>query len=374
MKKLSVVLVAVLLVTLTACMPENTEIKYRLVIEGIGVDYNDEKKEYEISVQVLETGSSEEQSQSRTYLAKGKTVAKAISSLTEETGKYPLYSQNRMIIIGSSVKGDRLIKALNFFVREYTSRPDVFIAVATGSAGDILNVKTEGESTAKLIETSVEQSFETSVSPDTELFDVVNLSLEENTDFILPLVEITGDKEKSVKVTGSAVFSGEDRQLHLSDRETFFVQLAADNAKRGTFCVFTDCESALEIMNTDTKIKVDYRNGVPAADISVKMTVDIIEYGSEEFTDLDEETVRQIEKAASAYITSGIGETLTRIIKEEKCDILRLNRRFYKKFPREYEAIKDEWRDTLPSAEIKISADVRVGRIGQMTVSKQIEK
>lgn len=374
MKKLSVLLILGLLVTLTACMPENTEIKYRLVIEGIGVDYNSEKEEYEVSVQVLDTGSSEEQSQSKTYLAKGKTVAKAVSSLTEETGKYPLYSQNRMIIIGSSLTGDRMIKALNFFVREYTSRPDVFIAVATGSASDILNVKTQGESTARLIETAIDQSNETSVSPDTELFDVVNLSLEKNTDFILPLVEITGDKEKSVKVTGSAVFTGSDRRIHLSDSETFFVLVASDKAKRGTFCIFTDGEAALEIMNTKTKINTDYRNGVPSFDIEVKMTVDIIEYGSEEFTDLDEETVRQIERTATAYIRDGINEVCNRILKEEKCDILRLGRRFYKKFPERYDEIRNEWRDTLPSAEINVKADVRVGRIGQMTVSKQIEK
>lgn len=372
MKKLSAVLCVIALLTLTACMPENTEIKYRLVIEGIGVDYNEEKNVYEVSVQVLET-ENEEKSQSKTYTVKGETIAKAITTLTESTGKYPLYSQNRLIILGSSVRGDRMIKALNFFVREYTSRPDVYVVTSTGKASEVLNVKATGESTAKLIESEVEQSHNTSVCIDTKLFEAVNLSLEENSTFFIPLTEITNEytSEKTVKVTGSSVFSKDGKGIFLSDTETFYTLLALDKAKKGTFTSKAeDTRAALEIMNTDTKIKVSEKDGKPVFDIKIRMTVDITEYESSEFTDLDADAVKKIEKQASSHIKSGVEETVRRIVKEEKCDILRLGRRFYRKFPDEYDKIKDNWQNLLPEMQINISADVKVGRIGQMTITR----
>ena len=146
MKKLNFIFLIILLLLLTSCMSQETEIKNRLVISGIGVDYNKDKNEYELIVQVLETSkNSSEPGKSEVpvtnYSVNGKTIAQAITSLGENTGKTPLYSQNRMIILGSSVTDARMIKALNFFVREYTSRPDVFIAAAEGKASDILTIK-----------------------------------------------------------------------------------------------------------------------------------------------------------------------------------------------------------------------------------------
>ncbi len=372
MKKLSAVLCVIILLTLTACMPENTEIKYRLVIEGIGVDYDKEKNVYEVTVQVLETENSEK-SQSKTYTVKGETIAEAISSLTESTGKYPLYSQNRIIILGSSVMGDRMIKTLNFFVREYTSRPDVYIVAATGKASDVLGVSSAGESTAKLIETEIERSNATSVCIDTKLFNTVNLSLEENSTFVIPLAEVTDEYggEKTVKVTGSSVFSKDGKGIFLSDTETFFTLLASDKAKKGTFTSRAeDIRAALEIMNTDTKIEISEKDGKPVFDIKIRMTVDITEYESSEFTDLNAEAVKKIEQQASEYIKSGVNAVTDRIIKKEKSDILRLGRRFFKKYPDEYEKIKDNWQELLPEIQINISADVKVGRIGQMTITR----
>ncbi len=372
MKKLSAVLCVIILLTLTACMPENTEIKYRLVIEGIGVDYDKEKNVYEVTVQVLETENSEK-SQSKTYTVKGETIAEAVSSLTESTGKYPLYSQNRIIVLGSSVMGDRMIKTLNFFVREYTSRPDVYVVAATGKASDVLGVSSAGESTAKLIETEIERSNATSVCIDTKLFNTVNLSLEENSTFVIPLAEVTDEygDEKTVKVTGSSVFSKDGKGIFLSDTETFFTLLASDKAKKGTFTSRAeDIRAALEIMNTDTKIKVSEKDGKPVFDIKIRMTVDITEYESSEFTDLNAEAVKKIEQQASEYIKSGVNAVTDRIIKKEKSDILRLGRIFFKKYPDEYEKIKDNWQELLPEIQINISADVKVGRIGQMTITR----
>ena len=102
------------------------------------------------------------------------------------------------------------------------------------------------------------------------------------------------------------------------------------------------------------------------------MTVDVIEYDSKNFTDLNENAVRKIEADAEAYIASGINELCERMLKAEKCDVFRLCKRLSLAEGTEYGS--NQWRAMLPSVAVRVNADVKVGRIGQMTVSKQIEK
>ena len=367
MKKLSIALLSVVLVCLCGCMPQNTEIKYRLVIEGVGIDLDTARDEFIVTVQTAAARTGEEKRGSKCYTARGKTVAGAISALTEQTGRYPLYSQNRIILLGSSVTGENAVRALDFFVREYTSRPDVLVAAAVGDAEKMLTLSEDENGIAGLRENEAELSRDTSSALATELYEYVNLSLEEGSEVVLPLAEIVSEKEKSVKLSGSAVASS-DNGVRLSEAETFFLLLATDKAEKGTLRLG---DAALEIMKTDTKISSELLNGVPVMSLDVKMTVDVIEYGSKNFTDLDEDAVRELEAEAEAYITSGINELCERMLKNEKCDVFRLCKRLSLAESAEYGS---QWRDMLPSVDVRVNADVRVGRIGQMTVSKQIEK
>ena len=362
MKGLKLLVILPLIFLLSGCMPQNTEIKYRLVIEGAGVDYDEERDEFTVTVQTAEAKEGESSSQSKAYVSRGRTVAEAVTALTEQTGRYPLYSQNRVIVLGSTVKGENFARALNFFVREYTSRPDVYVVMSTGSAEEILS----REGTARLLETELDLASDISASVDTELFDCVNLALEKGMDIVLPLAEIADD---TVKITGSAVAAVNER-VHLSDSETFYLLLATDKVKKGTLEADT---AALEIMHSDTDISVSSVNGAPYMKIQIKMTVDVIEYGAD-FTDLDENAVREIEKNASARISEGVEALLNRVLREKNIDILRLGKRLSLAEMTDVTADESEWKNSLSQLEADVSAEVKVGRIGQMTVSKQIEK
>lgn len=381
MKKLKFLLPFVLLLlTLTACMPQNTEIKYRLVISGIGLDFDKENEVYELTVQVLETSkSSSGQGKSETpvanYTVKGKTVAQAIRSLGENTGKYPLYSQNRMIILGSSLTDGQMIKALNFFVREYTSRPDVFVAAATGKASDVLTIEAGGEVPAKLIESAIKQSNENSVSVDTELYNTVNLSLEKTTCFTLPLIEVVDDRkpeQKTIKVTGTRACSREVEPKMLSDTETMAYLFTMNKIKTGSFSITSeDTAAALEIISSKTKTKLELKDGKPTFNIDVKCEVDVVEYDSETFTAFSEKDVDKIEKAAKQYIESGMNGLIERFTKKEQCDIFRFGKRLEQKYPDVYKKLSKDWKKALSQIDVKVTAQVKVGRIGEMTMREE---
>lgn len=374
MRIVKLISVFISLVLLTSCMPQNTEIKYRLVTEGIGVDYDSENGVYELTVQVLQTSeSAPEQGKSATpvinYTVTGQTIAQAMTSLGENTGKYPLYSQNRLILLGSSVTDGQMIKALDFFVREYTSRPDVFVAAASGKASEVLTADTSGEVPAKLIESAIRQSSENSVAVDTQLYNAVNLSLEEGSCFTLPLIEVTEDRipeKKTIKVTGTRACRKSAEPVMMSDKETMFFLFAADKIKAGSFSIVADeYSAALEIIRSATKTKLTLNEGKPELTFEVVCEVDIVEFDSSSFSSFNENDVSKTEKAAQEYISQGMSDLLDRFLKREKCDIFRAGTRVRQKYPSVYEALS-----SVADIDYSVSVTVDVGRIGQMTVKK----
>ena len=379
MKKLNFIFLIILLLLLTSCMSQETEIKNRLVISGIGVDYNKDKNEYELIVQVLETSkNSSEPGKSEVpvtnYSVNGKTIAQAITSLGENTGKTPLYSQNRMIILGSSVTDARMIKALNFFVREYTSRPDVFIAAAEGKASDILTINAGGEVPAKLIESAIEQSYENSVCVNTELYDAVNLSLEKTSCFTLPLIE-TDEKrnknEKTIKINGTRVCLKTTQPKILSSEETMAFQFIMNEIQSGSMSLTSDkTPVGLEIISSKTKTELKIKDGRPVFDIQIKCEVDIVEYEKNQFSNFSEKDVKKIRKATELHIEEATNGLIERMLKKENCDIFRFGKRIEQKYPDMYNILSSDWEKSLSGIEANVTVKVRIGRIGQMTIEE----
>ena len=379
MKKLSILLTIFSLMCLTSCIPQNTEIKHRLVIEGIGIDYNNEKKLYELTVQVLEiSADSAENGRSQApvtnYTVDGKTVAEAIGKLSENTGRYPLYSQNRLILIGSSVTDGQIVKALDFFVREYTSRPDVFVAAASGKASEVLTVDATGEVPAKLIESAIEQCSKNSVSTDTELYNAVNLSLEETSCFTLPLIEVDDNRipqKKCIKVTGTRVCSEQQKSVMMSAEETMTYLFLMNRINSGVLNITNDAyNAALEIIKSETAIKLTIKDGKPHIDYSISCKADIVESDNESFTSFRKSDVSKIENLAEIQIKTSATDLLNRFLKKEKCDIFRIGTRIRQKYPDSYNKLAEDMPDILTTITFSVTAEVEIGRIGQMTIKQ----
>ncbi len=370
MQKLKLIPLIITLFILTSCVPQNTELKYRLIIAGIGVDYNNENDFFDVTVQVLDnTTSADEKSPVSNYFSSGKTVAEAITALIENTGKFPLYSQNRIIVLGKSVAGDRIYEVLNFFVREYTSRPDVFVAAASGSAKDILTKKQNNEVSAKTIEAAIETSGKNALSIDTELYNTVNLSLESTSAFTLPLLEITdkrNEKGESVKVTGTWCFKKENPVM-LSAEETTAFMLLTNKVKNGTVSINADgAEIALEIIKSKTKTKT--KSNKPEIEIEINIKADVVEFADNNFNSFDSSFAKTIEKAAEEYINSITNSLVKRMLKEEKCDIFRFGTRLNQKFGSDYTQDNSNY---LENMIVDIKTNVTVNRIGQMNIKQQ---
>lgn len=374
MKKLSFVLFVLIIPFLfSSCSAGDKEVKNRLIIEGVGIDYDEKNDEYILTVQVLETSkSAEANGQSPAvvnYTVNGKTVASALNSLWENTGRYPLYSQNRIIVIGSYFSSEQIAEALDFFVREYTARADVFVAAATGTAADILNVQSGGEIPAKTIEKSILEGKENSEAVDTALYNVVNLSMEDATSVTMPLLEIVEDRNadgETVKVTGTYCYTKNSKKNHLSARETMMFMFVADDVQNGTISIIADdVPTGLDIISSSTDIETQLADNKPHFSIRIKCTVDILEYGNADFGNLTEDDIENIRLQTQNYINSGISELLDRQLKDEKCDIFRFFRRLMLSYPEVYNELIKDREKALTEFTYDVETQVTVRKIGQ---------
>ena len=378
MKKLEIMILFLVILTFSSCITDDTEIRNRLIIEGIGIDIDTQTNEYVLTVQALSTTSAGN-GQSGTspspvtnYTVKGRSVAAALDSLSENTGRNPLYSQNRVIILGSQIDKSSLAAALDYLVREYTARPDVFIAAATGKASDILEIEQGGEIPAKIIEESIDRCDEDSLTKSTRLYNLVNITSEKTSSVTLPLLEIDKDRNRSgstVRVTGTCVITEKGKKNHLSHEETVMLRFITDDVSSGMLTVTADGKNAgLDIIKSDTKVKISIKDGIPHFSFRVKCSLDLVEYGTDDFGSITQRDTQLLCESAENYISAGMEEVLTRQLRDEKCDIFRLGKHLELTFPDVYTSLSSDWENALPSFTYDISSDVTIRKIGQETL------
>ncbi|MCD7773973.1 MAG: Ger(x)C family spore germination protein [Clostridiales bacterium] len=362
-------LLLMLSLCLSSCSYSETELKNRLIIEGIGIDCSSGEDIYTLTVQTLLTVQSEDSESSAegsavNYTVSGNTVDEALSSLREITGKNPLYSQNRVIVMGSDVTGGKFTDALDFFAKNSESRADVYVAAASGKAADILAFSDEnGEITSELIEQAIEEGHKNSFSVDTELYNIVNLNSEKTTAFTIPLLEISedGSGSKHVKVTGTYVYTENGNTDNLSKDETMFFLMVTGNAEKGTVSITSDGISAgLDITKCSSKIKVKTADGKPYFEITVKCTANVTEYEDSIFTDYTKLNTDKIAEDAANYIRDGINELLTRQLKEEKCDIFRFGKYLMREDFEAYISFSENQSEALAEAAWDLNVSVKI--------------
>lgn len=379
MKKIKfIVILIVILFSFSSCISSDTEIKNRLIIEGIGIDFDNDTEEYILTVQALSMASASSgdenisQSPVVNFTVKGKTVAQALNSLCENTGRTPLYSQNRVIVIGNELNTSTVASALDYLVREYTARPDVYVSSCVGTAADILKIQANGEIPAKIIEESIRESDKNSIGQDSQLYNLVNLYQEDTTAFTMSLLEV--DKELNeesdcVKVSGTFVLDKNNKKNHLSSEETVMLKFITDDIETGTLSFSCDgIEVGVDIINSKTKIKTELKDNKPTFNINVKCSIDLVEYGDPNFQSVSDDIVEKIRIDAEKYIKSGMAQLIEKQLKKEKCDIFRFGKRLELSYTQVYKMLLPNWEKSISDIDYTITVNATVRKIGQETL------
>lgn len=376
MQKILVVALAVFLTIFT--FSENDiykkDIRNRLVIQGIGIDLEDDGK-YSVTLQTINTDNtkissadSASQPPLKIYKLKGDTVYSAIKSVTEKEGKIPLYSQNRVIIIGKSVTEEKMDDVIDFFVRDVENGGAVYIAAAEKTASEIINAKNGEEYiSAQSLESSIKSYKYDARIFSTQLYELINRYNSGTKDFALPLFSLREEnKEKIVEITGTALFNNTKYREVISKEETLYLNMLYDRVYNSFFAFDggKDKNIALNIVKSKTKRQVSIVKGKPVFKIKVLIDADISEISGGVSSVMTKDELEKIKRQGEEYIENNLNKTINSLYRKynsDACGLTRLIYIFYKDFYRENEKNIDS---VLENSLYEVDVELNIRRVG----------
>ncbi len=355
------------------------DIRNRLVIQGVGIDL-EEDGTYTVTLQAIDTNSSEASSAEgasqpplKAYKLTGDTVYTAIKSVTEKEGKIPLYSQNRIILIGKSITKDKLDDVIDFFVRDVEVGGTVYIAAAEKTAGEILTAKNGKELiSAENLENSIEAYEYDAKIFATELYELINRYNSGSKDFALPLFSLQekGD-EKSVEITGTALFDNTKYREVISKNETVYLNVLSDEVYN-TAIAFDGGKGtkvSLNIVKSKTKRTATLTKDIPTFKLKVYMDADIAEISGGVTSAMTVEEIDEIKEKGEEYIEKSIKSTIDSLYHKHNSDACGLGRLLYiceKDFYRKNEKNIDS---VLDNSLYEVDVELNIRRIGHEYLS-----
>lgn len=350
------------------------DIRNRLVIQGIGIDL-EENGQYTVTLQAVDTDSTEATSSDdasspplKVYKLSGDTIYTAIKTVVETEGKIPLYSQNRIIVLGKSITKEQMDNVIDFFVRDVENGSSVYIAAAEDTAGEILSTKSEeGYVGARSLEQSIKSYEYDAKIFKIQLFELINRYNSRSRDFAMPLLAVKENGgEKTVEIIGTALFDKTLYRDEIDKDETIYLNVLCDNVNNTAvaYGIKNDTKVSLNIIKSKTRRTVKIEKNIPAFKISVKMDADIAEISGGASKAMTQKEMDDIKAKGEEYLEKQIQSTVSTLYKKHNSDACGLGRLiyiFYKDFYRENEKNLDS---ILERSLYEVEVELNIRRIG----------
>lgn len=350
------------------------ELNDRLIIQAIGIDKTSDG--YEVSIQGLDTemhgGGSENGktgSITKNFLFSGKNISEALAEIHSKTGLSPLYSQARIIIMGMSAAEENIGDALDFFLREYTTRSDIFIVVAENSAKELV-CASFGENVvgATVMEEAVKSGKYTGRAVAVPLYKFVNFMLSDTDAAYCSVIKAADgilSENKEIEICGTAIFKDTKLRCILNSEQTQGLLFLTDKIEETKISVNTDAGNfGLQIVESRTKIKTRF-NGRPEYSFEVKAVCDIIEYKNSSFNQISAQQTHDVAAAAAKKINEIMSDALSYAFYSNSSDICRFGKRLWFNAPQEYRKLKEPSDFSALSVMSEITVNAQIRKIGK---------
>lgn len=345
------------------------DIQKTAVILAAGIDRSGEGYELTAQISVPKGGEKAGGTASVELSGKGETVADCLMMMYADSGWIPKFDFCSLVLLGEEAAREGAMPALNYFLHNEYMSDNCAVAVAEGSAGEMLKKTSAIDDTPSLaihkLFSGAAEKTGAAVKNTLREFAVGTLGVSKSSfmPFIrtLPHESGTGSSEGSGGKGGASgsdgpggeedapvLFRAEETALFregkltglLSAEETLAFNLVRGKVKAGILTVEgEDGEPvSLSIKRGGGSAKLGNED-VPRAKLSVRLKVLVSDRTEEDFmagsetnvaTDEDE---RRAEELISSYISS-----LWETCKGSGCDLFLLARELYRKDPKAFEA------------------------------------
>lgn len=368
MKKIIILLLTIFLTS--GC--SYVELNDLAVASVLGIDYDNENNNFNLTAQVMNVKNSSEGSTEEgtlIYEASGKTIAKAIRNFGVRYPKNVYLGHLEFIILNKNV-ASKINDIFDYIMRSPEVRSSAYVAITKeDSAKEILKPNNE-----------VKDSFPVE-SLKTVLLDakertgtIYDLTLEEFLSFYLkkgidPLVPIIKNEDKkgmrasSIVIEDLAPFKNktlgkelnEIQSISYSTLNNYYKDIVMETKYKNTYIgsVIYNPKSKIDLNIKDNNIKVN---------LDVNIESKIIEIGNKENL-LNKESEKEIKGLISNTMKKNI-ESLITYSKKENTDILGLKSIIYKNYNNKYSEYKDK--NIYELADFNINVNNKMYRFGNI--------
>lgn len=321
MKKIILLVVSIFL--LSGCY-DYQELNDVSIINGIGVDYKDDK--YLVSLEVITSSKEGTSSKIKTYVITGKdeNIVTAFNNAMNKANKKVYMQHVKGLILGKEVCVHGIDEVLDYIVRDVTINNNYFI-VATDNAKDIFNTEASNDSITNVIIDTVDSAMNGSNLDDLDL-TAANL-LNNRIDIAIPYVEAD---DKEFKVNEIIYFNNNKAKDKISNKIYNFLTLnTLENS-------FTRNENTINIY----KKKISYKCQKD------KIIINIDGYGivqkiNKNINLKDINDYKKLENYMNEQVMNEVTVFLEETLNNDS-DILGLENIYYKKYKKNMKNIKYE--------------------------------
>ncbi len=376
MRRASIVLLAIILAIFAFNDEEiyKKDIRNRLVIQGIGIDIEKDNS-YTVTLQAIDTNSSAAASSDdasqpplKVYKVKGDTIYTAIKTVTESEGKTPLYSQNRIIILGKSITEENMDNVIDFFVRDVENSSSVYVAAAEKTAAEILEAKNGGEYvSARNLKNSIDSYEYDARIFATSLYELISRYNSGTKDFAMPLLSVKEEnEEKDVEIIGTAIFNDTKYREYISKDDTIYLNMLYNRVDNTALSYSGEDNTriSLNVVKSKTKRTVSLENGTPTFKITVTINADISEISGGVGSAMKNSDIENYKKRGEEYVEKQLHSLISTMYDRYESDAAGLVRLLYiceQDFYRENEKKLDE---VMKNSIFEIECKINIRRIG----------
>ncbi|BED92701.1 MAG: Ger(x)C family spore germination protein [Candidatus Paraimprobicoccus trichonymphae] len=311
-----------------------TELNQKLIIQGIGVDY--EKSEFKVTVQAPDFKNAEKEPTTQVIQVSGKTMMETSNKISEQTGLKPFYSQNLILIVGKSAAENGIDKFMDFFIHYDETRPNATICLCESTASEALNFKKDDKTvTAQELKNLINKKLKSDIIH--FIGDIKN----ETSDAFLPCLKINKDNIISENV---AVFK-DCKLIEILNYENtlgFLLLKGIDNSNTFDIKVDNFRDVTFEIEKVSSNIRSEIKNNNPEFSIDLKINVRTFEIDSNFLSENSE----KIKESVKEKLTKLTEISMSKIL-SLNCDVLGLGKILLRKNTDYFKSIRESFKTKI---------------------------
>ncbi|MEC0170426.1 Ger(x)C family spore germination protein [Paenibacillus graminis] len=387
-KRLSVlILFAVLSLNLAGCW-NSRELNELAIVSGIGVDRVMDTGELRVTFQVVNPsatattqGASTSQSPISIYSVNDRTVFGALRRASKQTTRQLFFAHAQLLVIGESLAESGMNDVLDIFERSHELRLNTTVLVSRGTdAESIMKVLLPQESVpsiglGKKAENTSKVWGET---PQVSVFETVK-EITGGGGFTISGVRMRGNVEEgqkkasleqtkaetSILISGQAVFKKGKLENWIDGPEARGTQWILDKIVETNMNIDSGDQAkavAVNVVYSNTKIKVEMRDGLPVFQVYISEEGNLNE--TESAVDLSKnQEIKKLETEMEKLTKKEVREAFQAAQRLE-CDYFNFANEFKRVNPAEWKKVEKDWNQIFAKGTLDVQVQAYIRATG----------